>query len=266
MASAHGTALSGSPDTFPVPADPPRPGPGSRARDWAEIQERTLVPLYEAVHERLAVGPATRLLGLGCRSGLALLLAAARGARVTGQEADPQLRELARARGLAVAAGPGTTRTAHAVVTLFEPQRLGPDPDRAVRAALRQVRPGGVLVLAGLAAAEDGPVQAVLRVARHGGGRRPADPLDPAGAPGALAAAAGLRTLGRGRVDCPFGYPDLAGAVRGLLATGWFDAAAGYAGERPVAKELAEALHPLARPDGSVWLPVTAEYLLAVRA
>ncbi|MFD7354991.1 SAM-dependent methyltransferase, partial [Streptomyces sp. NPDC059876] len=28
---------------------------GARARDWAEIQERMLVPLYEAVYERLEV-------------------------------------------------------------------------------------------------------------------------------------------------------------------------------------------------------------------
>ena len=38
-------------------------GPCARARDWAEIQERMLVPLYEAVYERLEVGrrhPAAR--------------------------------------------------------------------------------------------------------------------------------------------------------------------------------------------------------------
>src|SRR5688500_16748411 len=41
-----------------------RVDPCARARDWAEIQERMLVPLYEAVYERLEVGPSTRLLGL----------------------------------------------------------------------------------------------------------------------------------------------------------------------------------------------------------
>ncbi|GAA4941498.1 hypothetical protein GCM10023238_04150 [Streptomyces heliomycini] len=57
------------------------------ARDWSEIQERMLVPLYEAVYERLDVGPPTRLLGLGCGSGLALLMAPSRGAAVTGVDA-----------------------------------------------------------------------------------------------------------------------------------------------------------------------------------
>ncbi|MER5544665.1 class I SAM-dependent methyltransferase [Streptomyces sp. CG4] len=71
----------------------------ARARDWSEIQERMLVPLYEAVYERLEVGPATRLLGLRCGSGLALLLAAGRGAAVTGVDAaSPERLALARER------------------------------------------------------------------------------------------------------------------------------------------------------------------------
>ncbi|WP_242483269.1 methyltransferase domain-containing protein [Streptomyces sp. HSG2] len=56
------------------------------------------VPLYEAVYRRLAVGAGTRLLGVGCGSGLALLMATALGARVTGVDADPERRALARER------------------------------------------------------------------------------------------------------------------------------------------------------------------------
>ncbi|MGW4562610.1 class I SAM-dependent methyltransferase, partial [Streptomyces sp. NPDC004561] len=83
----------------------PRVDPCARARDWSEIQERMLVPLYEAVYERLEVGPATRLLGLRCGSGLALLTAAARGAAVTGVDSSPERLALARERLL-----PGTAR------------------------------------------------------------------------------------------------------------------------------------------------------------
>ncbi|MYV53036.1 methyltransferase domain-containing protein, partial [Streptomyces sp. SID3212] len=72
--------------------------PSTRARDWAEIQERMLVPLYEAVYERLEVRAGTRLLGLGCGSGLALLMAAGRGARVMGVDSDEELLTLASAR------------------------------------------------------------------------------------------------------------------------------------------------------------------------
>ncbi|MFI1075318.1 class I SAM-dependent methyltransferase [Streptomyces puniciscabiei] len=77
----------------------------ARARDWSEIQERMLVPLYEAVYERLEVGPATRLLGLRCGAGLALLLASGRGADVTGVDAaSPERLTLARERLLPDAA------------------------------------------------------------------------------------------------------------------------------------------------------------------
>ncbi|MFF3848402.1 SAM-dependent methyltransferase [Streptomyces sp. NPDC002328] len=85
----------------------PRTDLGARARDWSEIQERMLVPLYEAVYERLEVGPGTRLLGLGCGSGLALLTAASRGAALTGVEAAfPERLSLARQRLVPQAFGP----------------------------------------------------------------------------------------------------------------------------------------------------------------
>lgn len=43
---------------LPHAGSTPRADPGARARDWSEIQERMLVPLYEAVYERLDVGAA----------------------------------------------------------------------------------------------------------------------------------------------------------------------------------------------------------------
>ncbi|CAM5677903.1 hypothetical protein SBADM41S_05990 [Streptomyces badius] len=70
---------------------------GTRARDWAEIQERMLAPLYEAVYDRMEIGAATRMLSLGCGWGLAMLVAAARGAHVTGVDSDRERLALARA-------------------------------------------------------------------------------------------------------------------------------------------------------------------------
>ncbi|GAA1239571.1 hypothetical protein GCM10009665_32820 [Kitasatospora nipponensis] len=267
MASAHGTVQA--PDTEPGLVTPRA---GARARDWAEIQERMLVPLYEAVHERLEVGPATSLLGLGCRSGLALLLAAARGAQVAGVEPREELRELARARGLrvgAVGAGPlPAPPTAHALVTVFDPSRLCADPRRTVREAARLTLPGGQVVLAGWGPPERCESAAVLEVARRRSGPRPApDPfaLSRPGALEELLATAGLRPAGSGRVSCPFAYPDLESAVRGLLSTGCYDAAIGYSGEVPVTKEVIEALHPFTHSDGTVRMTNVFRYLLADR-
>ncbi|MDV7223832.1 SAM-dependent methyltransferase, partial [Streptomyces prunicolor] len=74
---------------------------------------------------------------------------------------------------------------------------------------------------------------------------------------------AGLRPDGSGRVACPFGYADVESAVRGLLSTGLFDAAIVATDQAQVDKELAEALHPYRRPDGTVWMPNVFRYLIA---
>ncbi|MEJ8642299.1 methyltransferase type 11 [Streptomyces sp. MS1.HAVA.3] len=227
------------------------------ARDWAEIQERMLVPLYEAVYDRLEVGPGDRLLGLDCGAGLALLLAAGRGAVATGVEADPARRALARERLLEVLAAPPYAPRPYDALLAFSPA------PEALASALPAVRRGGAVVLADWGPAERCTVPSVL-----GGGPAPRD-LD------ALVERAGLRPDGSGRVFCPFGYADVDSAVRGLLSTGLYPVAStgsgGAAGAAPfdmgdpalAEKELAEALHPFERSDGAVWLPNIFRYVIA---
>ncbi|WP_330298798.1 class I SAM-dependent methyltransferase [Streptomyces sp. NBC_00503] len=214
------------------------------ARDWAEIQERMLVPLYEAVYDRLEVGPGDRLLGLDCGAGLALLLACGRGALATGVERDPARRALARERLLEVVAAPPEPAVPYDVLLAFSP---APGVLAAALPALR--RPGGTVVLADWGPAERCTVPSVL-----GGGPVSRD-LD------AMVARAGLVPDGSGRVFCPFGYADVDSAVRGLLSTGLYEAAA--ADPVQVEKELAEALHPYERGDGAVWLPNIFRYVIA---
>ncbi|MFF5474273.1 SAM-dependent methyltransferase [Streptomyces achromogenes] len=265
-------------------ADPaPRVDLSARARDWSEIQERMLVPLYEAVYDRLGVGPGSRLLDLRCGAGLALLLAASRGAAVTGVDsAFPERLALARAR-LLPAGPPGTPRARTApellgdipagpaggepytLLTVFEPD----DTDGLgglLAAALPLAASGAAVVLAGWGPPERCATSGVLRTAAGlaepppgARGWRPArrDDLEEA------AARAGLRPDGSGRVACPFGYADLDSAVRGLLSTGLFDAAITATDARQVDKELTEALHPHRRPDGTVWMPNVFRYLVA---
>ncbi|MGZ9933651.1 methyltransferase type 11 [Streptomyces sp. NC-S4] len=218
------------------------------ARDWAEIQERMLVPLYEAVYDRLEVGPGDRLLDLGCGAGLPLLLAAGRGAAATGVEADPARRALARERLLEVLAAPPAPPRPYDALLAFSP-----DP-AVLAAALPAVRRGGAVVLADWGPAERCTVPSVL-----GGGPAPRD-LD------ALVERAGLRPDGSGRVFCPFGYADVDSAVRGLLSTGLYDgtdSTDGAADHVLAEKELAEALHPFERSDGAVWLPNIFRYVIA---
>jgi cyclopropane fatty-acyl-phospholipid synthase-like methyltransferase len=64
---------------------------GGAAHDWAELQEPTGAPIYEAAFDALGVGNGTRLLDVGCGSGCALQLAAKRGATVSGFDASAAL-------------------------------------------------------------------------------------------------------------------------------------------------------------------------------
>jgi len=266
----------------------PRVDLGARARDWSEIQERMLVPLYEAVYERLEVGPGTRLLGLGCGSGLALLMAASRGASVTGVErSSPERLALARERLLPAPWSPracahtrlvyGSSRDAadaetpaYTLVTAFEPIGCLAGDAEGLGELLASATPltehRAPVVLAGWGPPERCATSSVLRVAA-----RMADPLRSAGSwrPALrddleeVAQRAGLRPDGSGRVSCPFGYADVESAVRGLLSTGLFDAAITATDQVQVEKELAEALHPYRRQDGTVWMPNVFRYVIA---
>src|ERR1700730_2432740 len=71
---------------------------GAAAEDWAEIAEPAQIPFYEAAFDALAVGTGTRLLDVGCGSGLALQLAEKRGATVSGLDASDGLLAVARSR------------------------------------------------------------------------------------------------------------------------------------------------------------------------
>ena len=250
-----------------------------------------LVPLYEAVYERLEVGPGTRLLGLGCGSGLALLMAASRGAAVTGVDhSSPERLALARERLLPEAwstraradtrlvdgspedagAASGAETPAYTLVTAFEPIGCLAGDSEGLGGLLQAATPlaerGAPVVLAGWGPPERCTTSSVLRVAtkladplRSTGSWRPAlrDDLEE------VAQRAGLKPDGSGRVACPFGYADTDSAVRGLLSTGLFDAAISATDQTQVDKELTEALHPYQRRDGTVWMPNVFRYLIA---
>ncbi|MFE1549364.1 methyltransferase domain-containing protein [Streptomyces sp. NPDC058718] len=236
--------------------------PHHPARDWAEIQERMLVPLYEAVYDRVGVGARSRLLGLGSGTGLALLMAAARGARVTGVDRDHARVELARERlpkdvvvaeDLArVPRGDGP----YDVITAFHATD-GVLPE--LTALTRSAQSDTVVVLAGWGPPERCATEPVLRVADRLADRAPSVRADLDG----LVARAGLRPAGSGRVACPFGYADGASAVRGLLSTGAFDEAVRATEPSQVEKEIEEALAPYVRADGTVWMPNVFRYVLA---
>src|SRR5690349_23221839 len=71
---------------------------GRHPQTWARHQESQMRPLYDATLDGLEPLAARALLDAGCGAGLALRLAADRGAVVSGLDASPPLLEVARSR------------------------------------------------------------------------------------------------------------------------------------------------------------------------
>ena len=65
---------------------------------WAELAEPHNEPLFAALLDAAAVRPGTRLLDIGCGSGLLMCLAAGHGAVVTGVDVAPGLLDVAAGR------------------------------------------------------------------------------------------------------------------------------------------------------------------------
>jgi SAM-dependent methyltransferase len=248
-------------------------GPG--ARDWSDFNEPMCTPFYEAVLDAAEVGAGTTLLDVGCGGGFAMLLAAARGATVTGIDATPALLDIARERtpGAPVTAGdledplpfePGSFD----VVTAFNSIQYAADPVAVVKNMSHVAKTGGLISLlvwgppeqceSGVMFAEMGPLM----------------PPAPPSAPGAiawskdgelerLAALAGLTPLAVRDVPNPLIYPDLATAVRTQLSSGPARAAIQHSGLPAVRGALTRAFAGSRKPDGSYRQENVFRYLMA---
>jgi SAM-dependent methyltransferase len=248
-------------------------GPG--ARDWSDYNEPMCTPFYEAVLDATEVGPATTLLDVGCGGGFAMLLAARRGATVSGIDTTPALLDIVRERvpdaSLAIAdledplpfdAGEFD------VVTAFNSVQYAADPVAALKNMSQVTKPGGlisVVVWGPPAQCESGVLFTELG---------PLMPPAPPSAPGAiawsedgqleqLAATAGLAPLAVRDVPNPLIYPDLATAVRTQLSSGPARSAIQHSGLPAVRGALTRAFAGSRQPDGSYRQENVFRYLVA---
>jgi SAM-dependent methyltransferase len=232
-----------------------------RAEDWAEIQEPLMRPAFEAGLDALTIGPETRLLDVGCGSGLALRLAADRGATVSGLDASRTLLEHARRRVPGAPLFQGEIEElpfdsgSFDVVTGFNSFQYATRPAAALAEAVRVLAPGGCVLYLNWAPAEQCEAGAYL------GAIGKLLPPPPPGAPGPFALSdseaivrvfgeAGLDVASTADVTVHWAYPDQATAIAGLMAAGPIVRAIHHAGEDAVVAATTDFLEPFRTDNG----------------
>jgi SAM-dependent methyltransferase len=247
---------------------------GARARDWAELAEPGQTPFYEAVFDVIGVGSATRLLDVGCGAGLALTLAAKRGAIVAGVDAAEGLVTVARERLPEDDIRVGDLEelpygdATFTVATSFNAVQYADDPQRALRELARVTVPGSPIAVVTWGDPARSEMRDVLSAI---GGLLPPPPpgaggpfaLSPPGALEALVEPAGLRAGATGDVPTPYIYPDVATAVRAQLSSGPAARAIEHSGEDALRDALTSVMERHQRVDGEVRLDNVFRYLIA---
>ena len=250
---------------------------GARARDWAQVQEPLVQPLYEAVIMRTGIGSGMNLLDVGCGAGLFCSMAARQGARVSGFDAARALIAIARERtpkgNFQVGEMEELPFQANFfdLVTGFNSFQFAADPLQALREARRVGRRRGQLVIATWGPSEDCEAAAYLAALRS------LLPPPPPGAPGpfalsatgaleALLRQAKLKPVATGDVDCAWLYRDELTALRGLLSAGPAVRAIQAAGEDRVKEAVLKALAPFKTAAGGYRLKNTFRYVVTRRS
>ena len=238
---------------------------GASAPEWAELVEPAQSPFYEAAFDALGVGPGMHMLDAGCGSGLALVLAAKRGATPTGLDAADGLLHVARERlpDADLCQGdledlPYDDDTFDAV-TAFNSVQYATDPTNALREIRRVAKPGALVAVATWGTPEQCEMRVVLQAI---GNLLPPPPPGAGGpfalsAPGALEALveqAGLQAERSIDVPTPYTYPGIDVAIRAQMSSGPARRAIEHAGADALRMALSSAFTDCRVSDGTVHL------------
>lgn len=204
-------------------------GWGRRAVDFATLLEPGACREYVAMHQHLEVGRGEQLLDIACGSGLAMELAATRGATVAGIDASPRLVAIARDRlpdadvqvgDMAALPWPDDSFD---IVTSF--RGLWATTREALAEARRVLRPGGRISVTTWGHVKASPglwALSPLTLAADEKVRAQAE-MKSLGRPGVgeeILAEAGFVTVRRHRVPFAWEFPDAETFARMLAATG----------------------------------------------
>ena len=233
---------------------------GDRPQAWARSEQQQ-TPVYERTLEFLPVGSGTRVLDVGCGTGVFLELCAQRGATLTGLDAAESLLALARTRVVDADLRLGDLQSlpfdddSFDVVTGFTSFFFADDMVAALREARRVARPGAPVAIQVFGAPERCDLEAMKAAVAAfrppaPGGEAPEAYWRP-GLAEALATRAGL--VVERAFDCtwPYVYGDDEALLDAMLAAGGAGAIAGPEREPELRAAILRALAHCRRPDGS---------------
>jgi SAM-dependent methyltransferase len=250
---------------------------GRRPEDWSQLAEPQNVALFTHALDEAGVEAGRSVLDIGCGSGLALSLAASRGARTSGIDIAAPLLAVARRRvpaadlrlgGLDVLPFPDASFDAVLAINALQ---FAADPAAALGEVHRVLRSGGRLAIGGFAAPETCQSTA-LHLAMESlvpPERQEHHAPYALAAPGALEAALAdaKLTVARDREQPgDWRYGDLDQALRGVLSSAGGARAIGLVGEDRVRQVLTEALARFRTPEGSFVMHNRFRLLVAERA
>jgi SAM-dependent methyltransferase len=246
---------------------------GSRAEDWAAVEEQQLPTYLEAIR-RIGISAGERVLEVGCGSGVFLRAAADLGADVAGLDASEQLIEIARRRApdadLRVGdmeALPWTDATFD-LVAGFNSFFFADDMVGALREAGRVAKTGALVVIQVWGAHERCDLEAMKRLTRSFLPPRPPDaPPDPdLSQPGVLAdlvAKAGLEAIAEFDTTWAYDFADAESLGRALASVAGLAVLVGPDRELELKATIVEGMAPYRRADGSYRLSNEYHYLVA---
>jgi SAM-dependent methyltransferase len=248
---------------------------GRHPEVWARRLEQQMRPVYVATIDALRPLPSTRFLDAGCGAGLALSLAAARGADVSGLDASDALLEVAKDRVPAARIERGDIEDlpyadgTFDAVTAFNAIQYASAPAQAVNELARVCRPGGTVAIGIWGDPQrcetEGLFQRLRSLAPSPPGTpAPLDCSEP-GAVEGLLSKAGLDVRGGSEVPVPFEFTDLEDALAAHTSSGMVQRLIDVVGSEAVCSVITAVLDADRKPDGSLRQDNVFRYVLATK-